>query len=378
MLTLRVAAEYKEGCLGVGFSSLSWRLAMRTLLLGALTGLCLLPAVSIADEPRDAEAILKDYQAVKLPSYDSSKREDQAYLRAYMDERSQAVARQNELALELFKAHPQHEQAVQLMLTRWRNLRGPDAAKAVDEMDQFVKDYPDSPKKKDVRSAQVMLLVNTAHPDRARAQKLTDEFIKEFPKDEMGAQLLMMQTWSLRGDKAAEEAIYRRIAAEYPGTRSAKFAEGNLRQFAGIGQPFELAFTDAMTDKPVSIKGLAGKVVVVDFWATWCGPCIAEMPKMKELYAKYKDQGVEFIGVSLDQPGEGLKALKKYVEENDISWPQYYQGNGWDSDFSLSWGINGIPALFVVDAEGNLYSTAARSKLETIIPELIKKRDDKG
>jgi hypothetical protein len=97
---------------------------------------------------------------------------------------------------------------------------------------------------------------------------------------------------------------------------------------------------------------------------------------MKELYAKYHDQGVEFIGVSLDQPKEqgGLDALKKFVKENRIPWPQYYQGNGWQSEFSKSWGINAIPALFVVDTEGKLYSVEARGHLETIIPELLKKK----
>ena len=351
---------------------------MRTFLSVASALLLALATVTMAAEPRDAAAILKDYGAVKLPAYDSSKREDQAYSRSYMEERTKALARQNELALELFQAHPKHEQAADLMLRRWQNMRGTEAEKAVREIEALVKEQPDWPKKKEAMYTRVMLVTNTVRPDQARSQELIDEFLKEFPKDELGAQLLMTQTWSVRGDKGAEQAIYRRIAAEFPGTRSAKFAEGSLRQFEGIGKPFELSFTDAMTDKPVSIKGLTGKVVVVDFWATWCGPCVAEMPKMKELYAKYKDQGVEFIGVSLDQPGEGLERLKKYVEENDIPWPQYYQGKGWDSEFSLSWGINGIPALFVVDAEGNLHSTEARGRLETVIPELIRKRDEKG
>ena len=98
---------------------------------------------------------------------------------------------------------------------------------------------------------------------------------------------------------------------------------------------------------------------------------------MKEIYAKYHDKGVEFIGVSLDEPKEegGLDELKKFVKENGIAWPQYYQGKGWQSEFSSSWGINAIPAMFIVDTEGKLYSLEARGKLEKIIPELLKKKE---
>lgn len=94
---------------------------------------------------------------------------------------------------------------------------------------------------------------------------------------------------------------------------------------------------------------------------------------MKELYAKYQPQGVEFIGVSLDAPVEkgGLDKLKAFVADNEIPWVQYYQGNGWESEFSSSWGVNSIPALFVIDQKGNLHHPRARGKLEEILPELL-------
>jgi thiol-disulfide isomerase/thioredoxin len=188
--------------------------------------------------------------------------------------------------------------------------------------------------------------------------------------------LLYQASMGLR-DKAKKEAIEDRILKDFPDSNLVGSIKGARRQREGIGKPFELEFTDAIKGETVSIKGLKGKVVVVDFWATWCGPCVVEMPKMKTLYAEYKDKGVEFIGVSLDQPKEqgGLDRLKKFVADKEIGWPQYYQGNYWNSEFSKSWGINSIPCVFIIDADGKLYSTEARGKLETLIPELLAKRD---
>src|SRR5258705_6392078 len=150
-------------------------------------------------------------------------------------------------------------------------------------------------------------------------------------------------------------------------------ASSNPRE--GLGKPFELTFTDAISGKEVSVqKDLKGKIVVVDFWATWCPPCVRAMPEMKKLYTQYKSKGVEFIGVSLDMPEAegGLAALKEFVSKNKIEWPQYHQGTG---GLSKQWGITMIPTVFVIDADGKIASTNARDTIEQLIPELIAKRD---
>jgi len=283
---------------------------------------CFLLSTASADPPRDAATIVKEYNEVKLPTVDPAKTSDQAWVRQYMDERNKA----------------------------------------------------NSKEKVNVLYNRAMILSRSGRMDVKDVEAATEEFIQAAPKDTRGASLLTGLA-RLARDKDQRVAIYRRIIADYQGAPGAKYAAGSLRQIDEVGKPFDLQFKDAITDKTVSIKGLNGKVVVIDFWATWCGPCVAEMPKMKELYAKYKDKGVEFIGVSLDQPGPGLDKLKTFVAEKDIQWPQYYQGKYWDSEFSQSWGINSIPSVFIVDAQGNLHSTEARGKLETLIPELIKKRD---
>ena len=156
-----------------------------------------------------------------------------------------------------------------------------------------------------------------------------EEFLKLAPKDSRAASLLATAA-EVTKDERTKAALLERLNREYPGSDSAGCSASDS-QTESIGKPFDLEFANAINGKPISMKDLKGKVVVIDFWATWCGPCVAEMPKMKELYAKYQDQGVEFIGVSLDQPKEqgGLDSLKKFVKEHEIAWPQYYQGDCW-------------------------------------------------
>jgi thiol-disulfide isomerase/thioredoxin len=297
-------------------------------------------AGATAAEARGADALLKQIEAAGPPKFDPTRRQDREYVQSYMQQQREALPRRAELATEFVQKYPNHPRVADMLYLKAGGLarsEGTGSPAFRETAEAFLK----KAQPKDPRAPQVLNLLADEEPDAARQ-----------------AQLL------------------KRIVREYPQSEEAESARGQLRRVEAIGKPFTLSFTDAVSGKKVSMPGLKGKVVVIDFWATWCGPCVAEMPKMKELYEQFKDKGVEFIGVSLDAPAAegGQIALKEFVAQNQIPWPQYYQGKGWESEFSRGWGINSIPAMFVVDADGKLANVQARGRLEEILPELLSKR----
>ena len=124
-------------------------------------------------------------------------------------------------------------------------------------------------------------------------------------------------------------------------------------------KPLDIKFT-AVDGREVDLSKLRGKVVLVDFWATWCPPCRGEVPNVVAAYQKYHDKGFEIVGISLDQDKDALVAFTK---ENGMVWPQYFDGKGWDNDISKGFGIQSIPTMWLVGKDGKLITTNAREDL---------------
>lgn len=118
--------------------------------------------------------------------------------------------------------------------------------------------------------------------------------------------------------------------------------------------PFSVTGLDG---KPLALESYKGKVVLVDFWATWCGPCVQELPNVLAAYKKFHDKGFEIVGISLD---ENKEKLESFMKENGMTWPQFFDGKGWGNELAQKYGINSIPATYLLDAEGKIIDSNLR------------------
>lgn len=119
------------------------------------------------------------------------------------------------------------------------------------------------------------------------------------------------------------------------------------------------------------LSSLKGKVVLLDFWASWCGPCRVSNKSLVKLYSKYKKSGFEILGVSLDDDkGKWENAIKK----DNITWLQVNDGGGWEAKTAVKWQIDAIPTSFLIDKEGRLLAMNLEGKeLEKALKYLLDK-----
>jgi thiol-disulfide isomerase/thioredoxin len=196
-------------------------------------------------------------------------------------------------------------------------------------------------------------------------EKQARALIKEFPKREDGYRLLLSAAQN--SDEAKARALAKEIGASDDSGEVKASAEGLLRKLDALGKPLDIKFT-ALDGREVDVSKLKGKVVLIDFWATWCGPCVAEVPNVKKAYEKLHPKGFEIVGISFDDDKE---KLQKFVSREQMPWPQFFDGEGWGNKFGQRYGINGIPTMWLVDKQGNLREMNARDGLEAKVEKLL-------
>ena len=131
--------------------------------------------------------------------------------------------------------------------------------------------------------------------------------------------------------------------------------------------PLELKFT-TVDGTAFDLAKWRGKVVLIDFWATWCGPCRRAMPYVVDAYQKLHGKGFEIVGISLDRDrGQMLQ----FTKDNNMPWPQYFDGLVWYNVVSRRFGIEGIPAMWLVDKRGQVRDSQAGDDLVAEVSKLL-------
>lgn len=225
--------------------------------------------------------------------------------------------------------------------------------------------------------------------DLAPELKQFDDLLAEHKgeKTDIVAQILMMKAMLylqvIEDDAKGTEAL-KQLKRDFPDTRAGQAVDKILdsiqkqaearKVHSGLvaGSKFP-GFTEKdVTGKPLSVDNFKGKVVLVDFWATWCGPCVGEMPNVIATFQKHHANGFDIIGISLDQDKD---KLTDFTKKKDMTWPQYFDGQGWGNKLAVKYGIESIPSNFLLDPEGKIIDKDLRGEaLENAVSKALAKK----
>jgi len=178
--------------------------------------------------------------------------------------------------------------------------------------------------------------------------------------------LNVAEGWLSQNNVEKSTKLAKEVAAAESTPDIQEGAQMLVKKLERVNKPLDIKFK-AVDGREVDLQAMKGKVVLVDFWATWCGPCMKELPNVKTTYEKLKAKGFEIVGISFDQDQDKLESV---VSREKMTWPQHFESGG-QNKFGQEFGITGIPTMWLVDKKGNLRDLNAREDLASKIEKLL-------
>ncbi|MES1213528.1 MAG: redoxin domain-containing protein, partial [Singulisphaera sp.] len=195
--------------------------------------------------------------------------------------------------------------------------------------------------------------------DKVQANWLAslEKFVKDHPKsgDTAEAMLQLAMAQEFAGQDEEAKKWYGEIRTNFPESGTARKATGAIARLDCVGKVIGLKGNNvnAAVGKPgpVNLAQFKDKVVLIQYWATWCEPALVDLAQLKEVQAQYGKDGLQVIGVSLDNKPEDLAA---YLKEHKIPWPQIFEPGGLDSKLANEMGILTLPTMILVGKDGKV------------------------
>ncbi|GAB2763909.1 TlpA disulfide reductase family protein [Rhabdobacter roseus] len=238
----------------------------------------------------------------------------------------------------------------------------------VEKVNQWTESYAQANEKKDTKKMQAI-------QEAFRQAELEHVTKIKAMIPEMGTSMVALfaanNLLNPERDFAEMEAVAKRFEQEKINTKMAQAYLGYIKRVRGVAVGDEAPdFTlDTPEGSTVSLSSLRGKYVLIDFWASWCGPCRLENPNVVKMYNKYKDKGFSIFGVSLDNSKDAWVAA---IKKDGLTWVHGSELKKWNSEVAQNYGVNAIPATYLIDKDGkviakNLRGPSLESKLEELI-----------